>query len=219
MASSAPFCNLIGTDSTCTQYKGTNVKARCVLPDWGRHVVNRKTGKKWSKAPQINENGDIIGAADFSAIDGYNNGECDGAGTGHGDGRTSDFLCAAYSPYHLQFGIMEPAPTTTTGIDYDGFTTVSGFGVRLPLGYEIYNKRSELSRCYWWKGDVIDFEVISTGEDRGKIALIGTSLCSNTDLIVDAYKVFKFDRDTNMYRAPCNGCKPECPKYTGVCWE
>ncbi len=209
----APFCNLIGTEAKCSTYKSTGSnQSRCILPDFNRHVVRRSTGKKWVEPPTIGEDG-TYGDIDFSGITEYNDGQCDGAGTAA--------KCTGYAPYILQFGIMEPAASDELHIDEMGFTTVSGFDVRLPIGYEIYNKRAEMSRCYWWKADSVDFEVVSSsGVDRGKLQLSAPSACTNNDEIVATYTTtFKFDTELNMYRAPCNGCKPECPGYTSVCWE
>jgi len=91
-ATHAPYCNYIGTATTCTQYNGTDTKARCILPDPSRHVVNRTTGEKWSR--------DEINGYSSGDKDGYS-GDCDGYGT--------DTTCSGYSPYHMAFGKLKPS--------------------------------------------------------------------------------------------------------------
>jgi len=184
-----PECNRIGTETKCDFYEGEGTESRCILPDPERHVVNRRTGEKW-----------II-----SDINGYNEGQCDGEGT--------DYTCKGYSPYHLGFSALQPDDKDgSLSLDEMGFSVISG--TRLPLGYDVYNERSKLSRCYWWKDDPAIFEVDADGYIVDVV-----SKCSNTDETVDQFKEFEFDKDTGMYRAPCNGAKPECPFYTGVCWQ
>ena len=189
-ASYYPRCNYIGTQTKCDKYDGVGTAPICVLPDPSRHVGNRKTGAKWA----------------ISDINGYNSGQCDEAGT--------DTTCSGYSSYHLGFSSLQPDDKDgSLGIDTAGFSVVSG--TRLPLGYDVYNERANLSRCYWWLDDPAIFEVDTT---TGYIKNI-ISKCINTDATVDQFKEFKWDKDTGMYRSPCNGCKPECPFYTGVCWQ
>jgi hypothetical protein len=183
-------CNKLGTKHNCSKYDSEGTTPRCVLPDPERQVGNRKTGSKWV----------------ISDINGYNAGQCDGAGT--------DTTCSGYSPYHLGFSSLQPDDKDgSLGIDASGFSAVSG--TRLPLGYDVYNERSNLSRCYWWFDDPTLFEI---DVDTGYIKNI-TSKCTNTDETVNQFKDFEWDKNTGMYRAPCNGCKPECPFYTGVCWQ
>lgn len=183
-------CNNIGTKHDCAQYDGEGTSPRCVLPDSERHVGNRRTGSKWT-IPEIN---------------GYNTGLCDGLGT--------DTTCSGYSAYHLGFSSLQPDDKDgSLGIDVGGFSAISG--TRLPLGYDVYNERANFSRCYWWLDDPAIFEVdASTGYIKSII-----SMCTNPDETVNQFKDFKWDKDTGMYRAPCNGCKPECPFYTGTCWQ
>ena len=223
-ASFYPHCNLIGTQAQCNQYEGTGVQKRCIAPDFNRHVVNRKTGKKWAIKSVISDDGKntVTTPADYSAITGYNDGECDGFGTGTGCGIKC--LCAAYSPHHMGFSAL--TPTDDEEIDKDGFTTISGFAMRLPLDFVIYNVRAKLSRCYWWQHEVEEFTIDSDLESAtfSKVKTV-TFRCTNTDEIVQNYSGdvgngFKWDNELKRHRAPCNGAKPECPNYTsGVCWE
>jgi len=189
-ASHAPYCNGIGTATSCNKYDGTGTKARCVLPDPSRQVGNRQTGEKWSR----------------DEIDGYNNGNCDGKGT--------DTSCNGYSPYHMSFSKL--MPTWDEGIDEEGLTTFSGFEYRLPFNYEVYNKRAQLSRCYWWEAETGDFTI---DDGTGKINPPEFK-CTNPDEITDQFNELKWDSNLGMTRASCNGCKPECPRYTSsVCWK
>lgn len=211
----APNCNLIGTQIKCTAYDGAGgaLQKRCILPDPDRHVINRKTGRKWATPASVDVNGEVTGDIDFSQITGYNNGECDSFGT--------IVTCSGYSPWHMQFGSL--VPSSSDLIDSEGFTTIEGFDVRVPLGYEIYNLRALLGRCYWWAGDPYIFSV-STDDNYGRVIAInsGDWKCSNTKEwpMVIQYSKFKFDNEVHMYRAPCNGCKPECLHYTNpICWE
>jgi len=184
-----PDCNGIGTAIKCNKYEGTGTKARCILPDSNRHVCNRATGEKWKR----------------EEINGYNNGDCDGNGT--------LTTCSGYSPYHMAFGPLQPSIDET--IDVDGFSTIDQIGYRLPLNFEIYNLRAKLSRCYWWKDEIVEFSIDST---TGEIETIEIK-CTNPDEATNEFASFKWDDDLGMNRAPCNGCKPECPGYTGVCWK
>ncbi len=218
-ASFYPHCNLVGTQAQCNQYAGTGTQKRCIAPDHSRHVVNRRTGKKWAIKSVIEE-GEVTTPADYSAITEYNNGDCDGFGTAT--------KCAAYSSYIMGFSSLQPDDKDgTKKADEDGvFTTISGFDVRLPLSHEVYNKRADLGRCYWWQADNEDFTAESSldSENFGKVNTV-TFRCTNTDEIVNNYSGdvgngFKWDFDLHMHRSPCNGAKPECPRYTsGICWQ
>ena len=203
----APSCNFLGTQVQCSKYEGEGEKARCILPDPARHVVNRSDGKKWFELPV--EGGEIS----FDRITGYNEGQCDGEGTGTGTPEDNT-LCAGYSPYIMQFGVKQPDDSLgTAGVDSSGLTAISG--VRLPIGYEIYNMRARLSKCRFWNGSIENFSV---DEDSGGLVEIDFK-CVQQDEIVQKHSAFKFDKDLNMVTAPCNGAKAECPHYTGVCWE
>ncbi len=207
-ASYYPHCNLIGTQHLCNQYAGTGVQKRCILPDPARHVVNRGTGEKWVLSSTLDEKGIVTKPADYSLITEYNDGGCDGAGTAT--------KCDAYSPYHLGFSAIQPDDSLgTLGYDETEMSVLSG--TRLPLDYEVYNLRPVLSRCYWWQTDPIEFTV---DRSTGLVERI-EFLCqaTNIDEMVLNYSDFKWDNELKMYRGPCNGAKPECPRYTGVCWQ
>lgn len=184
-----PYCNGIGTAVRCNKYEGAGTKARCILPDPNRHVCNRKTGEKWSR----------------EEINGYNDGDCDDNGT--------DTTCSGYSSYHMAFGPLQP--TGDEAFDADGFSTIDEIGYRPPLNFEIYNLRAKLGRCYWWKDEVVEFSINST---TGEIEPIEFK-CTNPDEMTNEFANFKRSDELGMNRAPCNGCKPECPGYTGICWE
>ena len=206
----APYCNLLGTEISCSQYESTAPRKyfpRCILPDSRRHVCNRLTGKKW-----VNSTGATEELIDdyavlnwsFDVINGYNEGACDNSGT--------DTTCSGYSPYHLGFGVLQPSSEEDK---YDTFkegrySTSEEFGYRLPTNFVIYNIRAILSRCYWWKGTQGVFTVNST---TGAVELNTNWLCSSSK---DTSKYSEFTLENGP---PCNGCKPECPHYTGVCWR
>ena len=205
-----PWCNMLGTQYRCAQYGGKGTEAMCVLPDNNRNSGNRLTGERdWVIKPTIDETGEITEAGNFSRITQYNEGKCDGHGTAT--------KCTGYSPYHMQFGTLQPDDKDgSLGIDLEGnFTGITDY--RLPLGYDIYNKRAVLSRCYWWAEDAQEFTVNS---GTGRLLPV-TFYCTlgGEDPIVYEYNDFKWDPETLMYRAPCNGAKPECPHYTGICWQ
>lgn len=207
VAEYAPRCNFLGTQAQCSKYDGEGEEARCILPDPSRHVVNRSDGKKWFELP------DGDGEINFDRITGYNDGKCDGEGTGTGTPEDNT-TCSGYSPYIMQFGVKQPDDSLgTAGVDADGLTAI--IGVRLPLGYEIYNMRADISKCRFWNGSVEEFSV---DEAAGGLVEIDFK-CTQQDEVVKKYSAFKFDKDLNMVTAPCNGAKPECPHYTGVCWE
>lgn len=215
-AQGSPYCNLIGTSLSCAQYTSPSpgtYQARCILPDAARHVCNRGTGYKWvlpiagdssteEETPAIAEYYDIK-TWQFEAINGYNDGQCDGFGT--------DTTCSGYSPYHLGFGILQPSSEENK---YDIFkenrwSTTADFGYRLPTNFVIYNIRAVLSKCHHWKGTPGTFQITSAG----KIELAGSWLCGTSE---DTSKYSEFTLENGP---PCNGCKPECPHYTGICWQ
>ena len=214
-ASYYPYCNLLGTQLLCSEYAGTDTTSMCVRPDPNRTVSDRRTGESWVVLPTLNDIGEIIEAGNFDAISEYNGGQCDGAGTAA--------QCTGYAPYHLGFSVLQPDDRDGSyGIDADGeFTSISGFALRLPLGFEIYNRRALLSRCYWWKAAHEDFTVPTTVASSVAPTVVNTVpfRCTNTDEITINYNDFKWDYNLSMYRAPCNGAKPECPRYTGACWQ
>ena len=207
-----PSCNYIGTAVLCSNYESSapgQVLPRCILPDPTRHVCNRWTGEKWvsiSTTESVDEYGETVSttAPDFSPINGYNSGGCNGNGT--------DTTCSGYSPQHMGFGRL--IPSSDESLDSKGdaykYAKLSEFSIRLPLHYVLFNLRSKLSKCMFWSGDYLPFTVNS---GTSMVELAGSWLCSNTN-------------DTSTYNdfnitsgAPCNGCKPECPYYSGVCWE
>jgi hypothetical protein len=206
-----PHCNYIGTALGCTHFKSSspgNFLQRCILPDPSRHVCNRKTGKKWVSVSTITEIDPETGfegetaSIDFSLINGYNDGSCDGKGT--------DTTCSGYSPYHMGFGILKPSDSQELDTFSSGhYSSIDDFGYQLPINFTIYNIRAVLSKCYWWKADPGNFIVTDTGE----VELGGNWECT-------------CPKDTSVYSEfttengpPCNGCKSECPNYTGVCWQ
>lgn len=194
-----PYCNLIGTDLSCDKYEGTGgTQAICILPDPKRHVCNRLTGEKWVVM-------DSGGLWDFSPITGYNDGFCDGGGT--------DVECAAYSPYHMGFGALVPsASATLDSPKLSSFSKYPEFSSRLPLNYVICNLRALLSRCYWWNDDARIFTISDI--DGDKVVTFEGSWACRCPVPKPNYKEFSF-----IFGAPCNGCKPECSNYIGVCWQ
>jgi len=210
-----PYCNLVGTQTKCSTYSGTGIQAMCVRPDPDRTVKNRRTGENWVVLPTWS-GGEIVEEGNFDAISEYHYGQCDGHGTSS--------KCTGYAPYIMGFSTLQPDDKDgSQGIDADGeFTSISGFDLRLPLGFEVYNRRALLGRCYWWKYDVQDFTVPTSysGADPPTVVDNVLFLCTNQDEIVNEYSDFKWDYELGMYRAPCNGAKPECPRYaSGVCWQ
>lgn len=206
-----PSCNYIGTAVLCSNYESSapgQVLPRCILPDPTRHVCNRWTGKKWvsiSTTESVDEYGETVSttAPDFSPINGYNSGGCNGNGT--------DTTCSGYSPQHMGFGRLVPSSDETKDTNSDGtYSNIMEFEYRLPLHYVVYNLRVRLSKCFWWKGDYLDFTVSS---GTRLVELVGDWLCSNTN---DTSTYNDFNAESGP---PCNGCKPECPYYTGICWE
>lgn len=209
-----PYCNIIGTRASCSEYTPSvtgdsgeiTLTPMCVLPDQTRHVCNRATGKKWvvtlSGTGNFNEDSVEILDWDFSPINGYNDGACDGAGV-----NTS---CSGYASRHLGFGIVVPSnsdriDTFETGI----YSTVADFKYTLPTNYVVYNHRARLSKCFWWKGDMTKYIV----DDAGKVYLDGDWLCECEKDTSD------YSESSNEFGPACNGCKPECKQYTGVCWK
>lgn len=191
-----PKCNRIGTSASCNKYTGGLLTVpRCILPDPDRHVGQRfvEGGSKWL----------------IEQINGYNGGACDGAGT--------TTTCSGYSPYHMAFSSIQP-DLYPYAADLDGFSTVpSGLEFRLPLYYDVAYSRAQLSRCRWWTGEAEPFTIDST---TGRINNLPHK-CANTsdEKIQEYWTNHTYDKDLGMWKAPCNGAKPECPGYTGVCWE
>jgi len=195
-----PYCNLLGTQIKCATYSGTGFQKMCVLPDPSRSVGNRATGSHWATI--------VSGVINIDDINGYNKGLCDGFGT--------NTTCSGYAPGIMSFGAFQPDDSDSSfHIDEEegSLTTFSGFMSRLPLNYDVYNFRAQLSKCHWWNDDPAFFTV-----SDGKINPIVTK-CVHPDEITIQYRDFNWDSRLSMARAPCNGCKPECPHYTGICWE
>ena len=192
-ASSYPSCNNLGTDATCSKYSGAGVTPICILPDGTRHVVNRETGLPW----------------EIDDITGYNGGQCDTFGT--------ITTCKGYSPYHLAFS--ELLPSDEPDIDVDIYANIDAFGYRLPLYYTVYNIRSVLGCCFWWKDSPSMFSISTDGA----IDSI-TSKCECSDVASTKYKDPSSAADEHISTygyvlPPCNGCQPECPNYTNICWD
>lgn len=192
-----PLCNYLGTAVACPSYSPSvpgTFKTRCILPDPTRHVCNRFTGKKWI-APEL--------PLDFSNINGYNDGTCDGSGT--------NTTCSGYSPQHMGFGRLVPSSSGELDLKKDDtYSLLTEFDIRLPLHFVVYNLRAELSKCKWWDGDYVPFTVNSGTQ---LVELGGTWVCTSEQ---DTSSYSDFNNETGP---PCNGCKAECPYYSGVCWE
>jgi len=211
-----PYCNMIGTSSTCDQYDAEGTQSRCILPDVSRHVVDRlsQDGTKWVTLPDRDEENNYVALedSDYSRITKYNKDHCV---FGEGDGTSNQ--CAAYSPYHLGFTTIQPDDKDSTlEYDEDGYTTGSGLTFRLPLGYEIFNERSTLSKCNWWEGSV---EYFSVSSGTGQIEPI-LFKCDHPDTgYTKTFNTLRYNTVDRFYTPPCNGAKPECQYYTGVCWK
>lgn len=238
LATLAPYCNMLGTaDFLCRQYEPSeDIKAnRCILPDPLRHITNRNICHKWvhvvssgtaaadtEKPLYVYDNGLVPRQTNdywsFNYINGYNNGDCDTTGT--------DVTCSGYAPYNMSFGKLLPKDSEDLS-DPDTFAvcyTKDDLGYRTPLPYLIFNIRAKLSKCYWWKEQPTDFLIDAT---TGELNLIDAetkelkaeyNFCEATDDNVKPFWKYQYDEDDG-YIAPCNGCKPECPHYTGICWK
>lgn len=191
-ASRYPNCNSLGTALDCDSYHSESTEdiSICILPDPARHVCNRATGEKWS----------------IDQINGYNDGQCDGNGT--------YTTCSGYSPYHLAFSKLRP---TISGADESGFSAIGSDDLpyRLPFYYLVANSRAKISRCHWWEGNAAEFTIDSNGA-----VSVPEFKCSNTsDSATQEFSENRFDNDSGTVIGMCNGAKPECPGYTGVCWK
>ncbi|HLD90914.1 MAG TPA: hypothetical protein VI911_07880 [Patescibacteria group bacterium] len=230
-ATMAPYCNLLGTaDYICKQYEpGEASSARCVLPDPSRHVTNKVTCEKWvhtvasgsgiadidkpvylydSELNPITISG-VSGYWSFKAINEYNDGQCDGYGTAT--------TCSGYAPFIMAFGKLKPkefGSEDTTPYALEGCYTKQQLGYRIPLPYLVFNVRAKLSKCYWWAAASENFSINTVNGEANEI----TTYCTCSDDNVKEFWEYKYD-DSYGYIAPCNGAKPECPHYTGVCWR
>lgn len=205
----APYCNLVGTGLGCDKYSGPEgadtYYPRCILPDQFRHVCNRETGKKW-----VTASGTVSGTSsdgydlylwDFGDINGYNDGKCDGYGT--------DTTCSGYGAQHLGFGELQPSSSQFDDFENSKYKTSAELGYRLPTNYVVYNIRAKISKCHWWDAAPGLFGVTASGVVEAPFLWS----CTHPD---DTSKHSEFNLENGP---PCNGCKPECSKYTGVCWE
>jgi hypothetical protein len=175
-------------------------------------VVDRgsQDGSKWVVIPA---DGSALTTSDYSRITKYDKDNCV---FDEGDG--TSVQCSAFSPYHMGFSTIQPDDKDgTLGYDVDGeFTTGSGITYRVPLGYEVFNKRAQLSKCYWWDGNIEEFSVASGTGDINDIAFN----CTHADTgYVNSFNAHRYDDVNRLNIAPCNGAKPECKYYTGVCWR
>lgn len=214
-AQKAPYCNLLGTDVRCTAYVSPfpgSTKNRCVLPDPSRYVCNRITGNNWVTSSGTASSGtdssyEILSWG-FDSINGYNDGNCDSKGT--------DVTCSGYSPYHVGFGTLAPSDEDIYDTFKDGIYSITKeFKYRLPTNFVVCNIRSKISKCFWWKSGSTDFVVNSV---TGMVELEGEWACTCTK-DTSKYNDFVLSDGVWANSPPCNGCKPECPNYTGVCWQ
>ena len=196
-----PLCNYIGTaKASCYNYKSSkNPIPRCVLPDPFRHTEISPGCGKWVFPTTLSGTSDsvLVSPLDYSLINGYNNGQCNGDGT--------QVTCSGFSPQHLGFGIR-PIPSTCT--------TISGIedGAELPIGYVVANCRSRLGLCRWWDGPT-DF-ILDT--DDGKLTVKAPEYrCTLNKAEALDFSDFKVINEYQYQRPPCNGSMPDCPWYTG----
>lgn len=198
--SAFPFCNYLGNYIHCDEYTVNDQEAvsMCILPDPSRHVCNRATGDKWVPLAAEGE------ALDYSAITMYNDGLCDENGT--------SVTCAGYNPAHMSFGILSPADEGDVEIDTfeDGkYSTIAEIGYRIPINFVIYNIMAALSKCYWWDGIISNFVI---NAETLEVELKGEWECTLPEASI-------YNEFSEEYGRPCNGCKGECPNYTGTAWE
>ncbi len=205
-----PYCNLLGTQFRCNKYDGDpfDLNYMCVRPDPSRTVPNRKVDSaRWVNLPILDSKGEVIQPGNYDPISCYNNGECDGYGT--------CVTCSGFMPFGMAFSNLQPDDERASlGYDLTEITTTSGLVFRLPLDFVVYNLRAKLGRCYWWNSNSADFTVNSSG-----VIQKPRYMCTNSDEEIYRFNDFYYDKELNMYIAPCNGAKPECPHYTGICWK
>lgn len=214
VADNAPYCNLIGTSYyTCDQYttpegSESSTRSRCVLPDPSRQGQRHSDCELWVST---------VGSGWlFDAINGYNNGDCDGKGT--------TVTCSGYSPYSLGFGPLKPKQLADTDLsdlldpaqfNLPNCVTASGLGFRDPMSLSLFNLRAKLGKCRWWDSPSTDFTIDSSDGSINDIQ----SFCINTDEKVKPFHKYQLT-DYSGYIAPCNGAKPECPGYcSNICWQ
>ena len=208
-----PWCNLLGTKTNCSKYTSTDgLQAICILPDPYRRAIipSRFTGKEWVTLPITGPDGDVTVAGNYDNITGYNDGQCDEHGT--------DGECSGYSPYNLGFSTIQPDDKDgSLEYDYESEPTIaSDLTFRVPLNYVIFNTRAKFSKCYWWGGPIEEFV---TSSDDGSIDVISFRCIHYDTGYTQRFSTHKYKEEYATYIAPCNGCKPECRYYTGVCWQ
>jgi hypothetical protein len=203
-----PLCNYLGTAKyKCPKYSlpeasdelkedDSLFEARCVLPDPYRYV---------SKTPLCADR--FINPAtplDYSAINGYNNGKCDGKGT--------DVTCSGFSASHLAMSSSPIDSSCTLNTAAEESTTLE-----LPMSLEIQNRRALLGICRWWvenSDTEIKMSIASTKE--AFVYEYPHFACLHDKVDKEIFGEVYYDEELKYYRPPCNGAMPDCPYYTGT---
>lgn len=224
-----PLCNYIGTARDhCDKYDSgiddeslIDTEARCVIPDPYRSISKSICKLEYWVDPQELSNDTISGTndrklvrpLDYSKINGYNGGKCDGKGT--------QVTCSGFSPQHMGMGGDAYKYVCSAGESEEciSLSEVSFFEkdqqqIKLPLSYKVANMRSKLAPCKWWdKNASTDFTLCIKKEE----VIIKAPQFSCTFPYSDTqdYSKFKYINELQYLRPPCNGSFPDCPRYTG----
>lgn len=161
-------------------------------------------------------------------------------------------VCNFYRPFQMGFGNIEPSKKLPGDVDVDGVTITdrgwqrakeweADIEYRLPLNYEMYNRRAQFQKCQWWDED-FGRDYLSDGS--GFLYLDGdpdifdssgrVEFCKNTSIDTIPYNTRALEDwianpDTDPFTSQlslrglwakaggpvCNGCRPDCPGFSG----
>jgi hypothetical protein len=89
-----------------------------------------------------------------------------------------------------------------------------------PVNLSIYNLRANFRKCCHWNGSPSNFSVTKSIDPVTKQVTYSPSPQSTTKCtLADASPWWSAGTPQNPSKFPCNGCKPECPYYTGPTWQ
>lgn len=142
-------------------------------------------------------------------------------------------VCNYYRPYQMGYGVIEPAGKEPGDVLADGTITEQGteraiaweknIKHRLPLNYEVYNHRANFQKCQWWEEDKGREYISDAATGRITLEDINTACTNTNEDVVPFHTYATLSGSQSILSAVwsvaggpvCNGCRPDCPKYSG----
>jgi len=109
-------------------------------------------------------------------------------------------------------------------------TTYNYNDIQVPMNLAIYNMRAKVKKCCNWNGSPIIFSktrngnlyiTVYVGSTAQTYRYTGVPIPSAFCSVVEAEPWLRPESGVGQNNSsyPCNGCKPECPYYTGPTWR